>query len=187
MRTAAAAILGALLLLPAHVWAQGAITAEDPGDAQPAAGGAPAGQAEPAPAAPDAPSQAVQEGEDPAAPGKTGHITINGVDLPCIYISSDDLKKEYEKDEPAADSKYKGALLVITGEVAKVAARVGASTVTFSGEDLLPSVEFQFKPDMAGALSEIAVGHKITIVGECKGMGLLLPVVEGMSVEERLD
>ena len=85
-------------------------------------------------------------------------------------ITADALFDEYQKDKEAADQKYKGKVLTITGTVDSV--KVGTSGnpyVTMKTSNLILRVQFLFKKKDEGALARLRQGDHATIRGRLSG------------------
>lgn len=85
-------------------------------------------------------------------------------------MTADALFDEYQKDKEAADRKYKGKVLTITGTVDTV--KVGLSGnpyVTMKTSNLILRVQFLFKRKDESALSRLRKGDQATIRGRVSG------------------
>ena len=85
-------------------------------------------------------------------------------------MTADALFDEYQKDKVAADQKYKGKVLTITGTVDIV--KVGLSGnpyVTMKTSNLVLRVQFLFKKKDESALSRLRKGDQATIRGRVSG------------------
>jgi hypothetical protein len=85
-------------------------------------------------------------------------------------MTADALFDEYQKDKEAADQKYKGKVLTITGTVDNV--KVGASGnpyVTMKTSNLILRVQFLFKKKDESAVSRLRQGDHATIRGRLSG------------------
>jgi hypothetical protein len=85
-------------------------------------------------------------------------------------MTADALFDEYQKDKEAADRKYKGKLLTITGTVDSVKVGVsGNPYVTMKTSNLILRVQFLFKKKDESALSRLRKGDQATIRGRLSG------------------
>lgn len=85
-------------------------------------------------------------------------------------MTADALFDEYQKDKEAADRKYKGKVLTITGTVDTV--KVGLSGnpyVTMKTSNLILRVQFLFKKKDESALSRLRKGDQAKIRGRVSG------------------
>lgn len=85
-------------------------------------------------------------------------------------MTADALFDEYQKDKAAADQKYKGKVLTITGTVDSV--KMGASGnpyVLMKTSNLILRVQFLFKKKDESALSRLRKGDQATIRGRVSG------------------
>ncbi|MCO6465032.1 MAG: hypothetical protein J5I53_00295 [Bradyrhizobiaceae bacterium] len=86
---------------------------------------------------------------------------------PTIKVSAVDYYQEYDANEVAADERYKGKTLEITGEVTGVEKTMGTVYVNLRGDELIGWVHCALE-DESGA-SKISKGQNVTLVG--KGAG----------------
>jgi hypothetical protein len=92
---------------------------------------------------------------EPAAPGE---------------LTADALFEEYQKDKDAADRKYKGQVITVSGTVDKI--KIGPSGnpyVTMKTSSLVLRVQFLFKKSDESALSRLSEGQRATIRGKVYG------------------
>ena len=85
-------------------------------------------------------------------------------------LTAEALFNEYQKDKAAADKKYKGQVLVVTGTVDNV--KIGPSGkpyVTMNTSNLVLRVQFLFDKKYENAVSQLRKGQKVTIKGRVYG------------------
>lgn len=90
-----------------------------------------------------------------------------------LEVKAVDLTKEYDQNELAADGKYKGKLLSVSGKVSEIAETFGSVTVDLeghkeSGINLL-SVKCSFNDSEKGAISKLKKGQNATLTGRGDG------------------
>ena len=86
-------------------------------------------------------------------------------------VDATDLYQEYETDQLAADRKYKGRVVLISGAVKYVDRDVvGTLFLTLRGNDLLGSVQCYFGDDYATKLAHLRAGDIVEIQGRCTGL-----------------
>lgn len=91
---------------------------------------------------------------------------------PSINISAAQLISEYKANEIAADQKYKGKLIQVTGQVDHVGKDILDSMyVTVNGKDKYEfvSVQCMFDDERATRLSYLREGDPVTVQGTCDG------------------
>jgi tRNA_anti-like len=91
---------------------------------------------------------------------------------PSINVSAAQLISEYKANEIAADQKYKGLLIQVTGKVDHVGKDILDSMyVTLKGDGKYEFVSVQcfFDDDWAKRLSYLSEGDPVTIQGTCNG------------------
>lgn len=103
-------------------------------------------------------------------PGGGGTPGPQPADGQVIALPVDDLEREYDENEPAADGKYKGRQLEVTGAVQRVTgdAHPGKLTVELTGARFA-TVECIFPTSKRAELGRLVVGESVTIRGRCKG------------------
>lgn len=96
--------------------------------------------------------------------------------IPVISVTAAQLMSEYDANELAADQKYKGKVVKITGKVNSIQKMMGSSFVTLgSGKEFeIQSVQAFFDESYEGKLAQLQKGQSLTI--QCtvdgKGMGV---------------
>ena len=95
---------------------------------------------------------------------------INPGQSDVLKVDARTLVKAYTEDQDAADKKYKGKLLEVTGVVTY---RHSTGINLEAGTDLKPMVMCAFGADRAKALQKIwrqvGKGAKVTVTGTCNG------------------
>lgn len=95
-----------------------------------------------------------------------------------IKITAEELYQAYEENEVAADRKYGGQLVEITGEVDNIGTdMIGRVYITFPTGQTLKSVQCYFEDEEAiDGVASIVKGQTITVVGTCDGFTLNVSV-----------
>jgi hypothetical protein len=91
---------------------------------------------------------------------------------PSIVVTAPMLVSEYEANEIAADRKYKGRILQVSGTVDSIAKDIlDTMYVTLdSGQEFgITSVQCFFDESAASSLSQLSKGLTITVVCHCDG------------------
>jgi len=86
-----------------------------------------------------------------------------------IAVDAKVLTKEYDSNELAADGKYKGKLLAVTGKISNIAETFGNITVSLEGSDLTKSVMCSFEESEKPSVAALKKGEKVTLVGTGDG------------------
>ena len=90
---------------------------------------------------------------------------------PVITISAIRLYEDYKANEVAADEKYKGKILQVTGVVGNIGKDiVGIMYISLKTNDLIGSVQCMFAGEHKERISQISKGTKVTIKGKCSGL-----------------
>jgi hypothetical protein len=94
-----------------------------------------------------------------------------------ISISAQQLYQEYAANEVAADQKYKGQILSVTGTVDAIAKDITDNIyVTLKGDEFLGDVQCFFADEHTNETAQLSKGMRITVKGQCDGkmMNILL-------------
>jgi hypothetical protein len=89
---------------------------------------------------------------------------------PAIEITAVQLLEEYNNNKFAADEKYRGKVLVVTGMVTTIGQVLNpyVTIASESGYDII-SVQCEFDRSQKGELAKFGKGTKLKIKGVCKG------------------
>jgi hypothetical protein len=127
-----------------------------------------------------------------------GVVTLNNCTLvkkldkpslgPPAAVAMETLSKAYEGNSVAADAKYKGKYLEVTGTVMRVSQdRPGKIMVSLgTDERLMLLCDFTAKEAKA-QFERIEAGEKVTIRGVCRGNGEGIPVLENCTLVKTAD
>jgi|GEM_PF-3976121 len=88
-----------------------------------------------------------------------------------IHISADRLMINYQKNEIAADLRYKDKILCVTGTIDSIAKDfLGNPFVKCSANSFFSGVQFFFNKKDEPILAQLSKGDCVTIIGKCRGM-----------------
>jgi hypothetical protein len=108
------------------------------------------------------------------------------VDGPAVAVAADELMRAYERNVVAADAKYKGKALELTGKVARVVRNRPGRITLFLGAEDGASVGCDFlAKDGQAQLAEVGVGDTVTVRGVCRGSGDGSPTLEKCSLVKK--
>ena len=96
---------------------------------------------------------------------------------PVLSISAKKLYSEYEANEVAADLKYKGKVIEVTGIVRLIdKGLMDEIYVTLEGDEYFGDIQCFFSESRAQEAASLRKGSKVTIIGLCEGqmMNVLL-------------
>ncbi len=94
-----------------------------------------------------------------------------------IKISAVKLYKDYKANEVAADEKYKGKILEVTGTIDEISVTLGTIFVSLLVDEYgLETVKGMFSDKYKSKIAELKKGQKITIKGVCDGLTLGIAV-----------
>ena len=87
-----------------------------------------------------------------------------------IRIAANKLMAEYQKNEIAADERYKGKLLAVTGIVANVGKGIDDTAyVALVTGDMIFKIQCFFEKKDNAALAQLGSGVEVTVIGWCDG------------------
>lgn len=90
---------------------------------------------------------------------------------PAHTLAATSLVDAYQADEAAANDKFLGQVIEVSGEVTKVSMNAdGTSQVMLKSNDLLASVTGNLQESEASYVESLKAGDQVTIKGECTGM-----------------
>lgn len=86
-----------------------------------------------------------------------------------IAVQAKALTKEYDENELAADGKYKGKLLAVSGKVSNIAETLGNVTAQLEGHNVVLSVMCNFDESQKASVTALKKGQQATFVGRGDG------------------
>jgi hypothetical protein len=94
----------------------------------------------------------------------------NKTEIQYIEVSADDIFSAFEENEIAAEAKYKGKAVKITGIVSEINSKstLISANILFKVEgSMFGCVQCNFNSENSKALATVEKGQTITIVGTC--------------------
>ena len=88
-----------------------------------------------------------------------------------ITISAEDLYKAYESNEAEADKLYQGKILIVTGKVGTIDAKIPLVLLVDARQK--PIIQCGFAGDQKDAVSKMELGPTVTARGRCGGKSIL--------------
>ena len=85
-------------------------------------------------------------------------------------IKAATLTREYADNELAADEKYSGKLLEVTGKLTNISVTLGSITAQIEGYRPLLTVMCSFSGEQKQKLAALKTGQQVTFVGTGNGM-----------------
>lgn len=119
------------------------------------------------------------DSEEPAQP--VGTLQGNNVEPQgeqkneeeTIKVTAEQLYSEYKENEVAADQKYKGKMLEVSGTINNIGKDIVDNMyITLDTGELIASVQCYFKKSEEETVAGLKKGQEVTVVG--KGDGFLL-------------
>ncbi len=102
--------------------------------------------------------------------GRTG-TPVSPTDPISTSVTAADLVKEFKDNEPAADAKYKGKVIEVTGRVKLVSDLDGVNDISVELDGVnLASVDCHFPSGQRAAVSGLTPGTTVTVRGRCAGL-----------------
>ena len=88
---------------------------------------------------------------------------------PSVTISASKLYKEYNENEIAADEKYKGKIIEVTGVIRDIGNDImNNAYVTLAGDEYFGDIQCYF--NKKSVVAKLSKGKRITIIGSCSGL-----------------
>jgi hypothetical protein len=86
---------------------------------------------------------------------------------PSYTLTADELFSEYKADEVAADNKYKGKVVLVSGPIRQNGKFMRTAYIVIGGHGFLDGVQCMFG-ESAGVAS-LSIGSQVTVKGEVGG------------------
>ncbi len=88
---------------------------------------------------------------------------------PSITISASKLYKEYNENEIAADEKYKGKIIEVTGVIRDIGNDIMDNAyITLVGNEYFGDIQCYFNEK--SVVAKLSKGKRITVIGSCSGL-----------------
>lgn len=102
---------------------------------------------------------------------------------PDFRISARKLYAEYDANGVAADLKYKGKILAVTGTVENIDKDIlDEIYVTLEGDEFIGSIQCYFANSHTGEAAGLRKGQTLTVKGQCDGQ-LMNVLLKGCVIE----
>ena len=85
-------------------------------------------------------------------------------------ISAPELLKQYTTDETAADKKYTGKEIIITGRISSFGESYSVYQISLERPSIFRDVVCEFPKSAAGQLAHLHIGQDVKITGTCNGL-----------------
>lgn len=91
---------------------------------------------------------------------------------PPVSVTAVKLLADYEADQDAADKKYKGRTVIVSGEVLSSKAKEDGSSIVLinSPESSIGSIQCIFAADQSAATAKLERNQQVSVKGLCEGM-----------------
>jgi hypothetical protein len=98
------------------------------------------------------------------------HKRTFGNQYGALRISAETLYRAYDANEVAADEKYKGKAVIITGKIQNIGKDIlGSPFVIVGGSGMLDGVQCMFAKSATSSLASLIKGRTVTIGGTVSG------------------
>ena len=88
---------------------------------------------------------------------------------PSVTISASKLYKEYNENEIAADEKYKGKIIEVTGVIRDIGNDIMDNAyITRVGNEYFGDIQCYFNEK--SVVAKLSKGKRITVIGSCSGL-----------------
>lgn len=102
-----------------------------------------------------------------------------------LSLTASELYQAYEDNEVAADKKYKGTTIEVSGiiqEIAKDIVDKEPYVALKAGGNELATVRCYFPKERENTVAQLSKGQKVTIEGKCEGKNITAVVLKGCSL-----
>jgi len=106
-----------------------------------------------------------KEGQETAS-SDTEAVTTEQV----ITISASQLYSDYKQNELAADEKYKGKMIEVSGTVATIEEMFGQKFITLNTGDIIGKIQCFLDDSEGSKAASLTVGQQIILTGKGDGM-----------------
>ncbi len=99
--------------------------------------------------------------------------SYNEAEINYIEVTADDIYSAFEENEVAAEEKFKGQLVKITGVVSEINSKsaLTSANILLEADGLVfGCVQCNFNSQNSKALATVEKGQNVTITGTCEGL-----------------
>lgn len=95
---------------------------------------------------------------------------------PSYTLSANQLYREYESNEVAADTKYKGKVVIVSGRIQDIGKDImDDAYIVIGGKGFLDGVQCTFTKSEQSSVASLSKGQQVSVKGEVAGkMGNVL-------------
>lgn len=86
-----------------------------------------------------------------------------------VAVKASELTKAYDENELAADGKYKGKVLEVSGKITNIAETLGNLTVSLAGHNIAKTVMCGFDESEKPSIAKLKNGQSVTLTGTGDG------------------
>lgn len=99
-----------------------------------------------------------------------------GSQSPSYTLAATELSRDYNANEVAADNKYKGKVVVVSGTIQSIGKDITDSAyIVIGGSGFLDGVQCMFTKSGESAVAQLSKGSRVSVKGEVNGkMGNVL-------------
>jgi len=105
--------------------------------------------------------------------GGSGSSSTPNPSAPPISVTALALASAYDENEVAADEKYNGKVLIVSGTVESIDTVLGSTSVTLKGKEMsIVGVQCFVDDSQKSAVARLKKGGQATVQGTCDGKSL---------------
>jgi hypothetical protein len=118
--------------------------------------------------------------------GKSSSFSSTDKKIPsAIEMNAAQLYQEYNANQVAADAKYKGKILSVSGTVNDVGIDIIDTPYVMLGtEQLLSAVQCMFSKQDESMLAQLSKGQSLRIQGKCDGLGIISVMLSNCLIQK---
>ena len=118
--------------------------------------------------------------------GKSSTVLPATTKIPgAIEMNAVQLYQEYNANQVAADAKYKGKILSVSGTVNDVGIDIIDTPYVMLGtEQLLSAVQCMFSKQDESMLAQLSKGQSLRIQGKCDGLGIISVMLSNCLIQK---
>ncbi|HSG30894.1 MAG TPA: hypothetical protein VLB82_05045 [Thermodesulfobacteriota bacterium] len=103
---------------------------------------------------------------------------------PAYTLTANQLYNEYKNNEVAADSKYKGKIVVVSGTVQDIGKDImNEAYIVIGGTGLLDGVQCMFTKGQQSSVAKLSKGQQVKVKGEVSSLTLGVVLLFRCSVQ----
>ena len=103
---------------------------------------------------------------------------------PSYTLSANQLYEEYESNEVAADAKYKGKIVIVSGKIQDIGKDITDEPyIVIGGEGFLDGVRCSFAKSQEPSIASLSKGQNVKVKGEVSRKGISKVLLRNCSLQ----